>query len=124
MRIAASLLLIALGLVLLRCSGRGKAASAEQPKAPLGPAASKGEAIFYAKCAVCHDAKPGTPGAGPHLAGIFQAGPHKLSDGTEITGSEQSIRDFVLHGNSNMPPVGQSLSPQEMNDLFAYLHTL
>ena len=113
----------ALTLVGASCSGQQDRSSAGA-RATVTTAAARGEAIFYAKCAVCHEARPGTPGAGSSLKGIFQRPPYQLADGTEINGTEESVRDFILHGNSNMPPMDTALSPQELEDVLAYLHTL
>jgi mono/diheme cytochrome c family protein len=98
--------------------------SAGDERAIASTAVARGEEIFYAKCAVCHEAKPGTPGAGSSLKGTFQQPPHQLADGTTIDGTEESIREFILKGNSNMPPMDTALSPQELEDVLAYLRTL
>ena len=114
---------VALAPVGVGCSQQQERGTAGA-QASVNTAAAKGEEIFYAKCAVCHESEPGTPGAGPSLRGILQKAPHRLADGTKIDGTEESVREFILRGNRNMPPMDTALSPQEMEDLLAYLHTL
>jgi mono/diheme cytochrome c family protein len=105
------------------CSQQQKQTSAGA-RATVDAAAARGEEIYFAKCAVCHEAKPGTPGAGSSLKGTFQQPPHELADGTKIDATEESVREFILRGNSNMPPMDTALSPQELEDVLAYLRTL
>ena len=114
---------VALALLVASCS-RPRERSSAGARVAVNTAAGRGEAIFHAKCSVCHEARPGTPGAGSSLKGIFQQPPHQLADGTAIDGTEESIREFTLRGNRNMPPMDTALSPQELEDVLAYLHTL
>jgi mono/diheme cytochrome c family protein len=112
----------ALALIGVSCSGQPERSSTGARA--TATAVARGEETFYAKCAVCHEARPGTPGTGSSLKGIFQQPPHRLADGMEIDGSEKSIREIILRGNRNMPPMDTALSPQELEDVLAYLHAL
>ena len=112
----------ALALVGVSCSGQPERSSTGARATTT--AVARGEETFYAKCAVCHEAEPGTPGTGSTLKGTFQQPPHELADGTKIDGTEESVREFILRGNSNMPPMDTALSRQELEDVLAYLHAL
>lgn len=67
--------------------------------------ATAGEAVFSDNCAVCH-AADGSGGTGPNLA-------------NESVG--ESAVNTVLNGKESMPSFGDSLSDQDVADLFAWL---
>ena len=70
--------------------------------------AATGETIFADKCASCHGAAA-EGGSGPAIAGA--------SD------SSGNI-DIILNGEEAMPGFADSLSDQDISDIFAYLATL
>jgi cytochrome c len=87
--------------------------------------AKKGKEVFTTNCDICHNADSTEVKVGPGLKGLYSKGPHKLSDGTEHkTHTDENITKQIVEGNAAMPPVGASLSPEELADLLAYLHTL
>ena len=87
--------------------------------------AAKGKEAFEANCAICHNADSEEDKVGPGLNGISKNGAHKLSDGTEHKDHSAAVlRKQTVEGGGSMPPVGASLSDQEVDDLLAYLQTL
>jgi len=111
------LLVMVLALIgLAACGGNAAPApSAGQPD----PVA--GEALFKLECANCHSVQAGADLAGPSLAGIGAK-------------NEQSLREDIVNPNAEvtagfdkgiMPDsFGKQLTPQQINDLIAYLLTL
>lgn len=95
------------------------AANAQYPRRPPKPtpeqlaAIKQGKAIFQQNCAVCHG-KNLTGGRGPDLI---------RSDLTRRDKGGNLIGPVVTHGRieKGMPPF--SLSPQEIADLAAYIHS-
>lgn len=94
--------LLLLPLALLFACDPGSAISAAD-----GDAAS-GETIFADNCASCHGAAA-EGGSGPAIAGASDS---------------SSNIDIVLNGEESMPAFVDSLSDQDISDIFAYLATL
>ena len=71
-------------------------------------------------CATCHysDSEEGLNG--PGLLGLFRK-PYLPSGGAA---SDTRVTAVILRGRGMMPPLGNTLSDQELADLLAYLHTL
>ena len=87
--------------------------------------ADKGKTVYEENCSLCHLADSEEANIGPGLKGLFQWETHTLSDGTEHeTHTVELIRDQIVNGSSAMPPLGDSIAEEQMNDLLAYLQTL
>ncbi|HEY7680744.1 MAG TPA: cytochrome c [Terriglobia bacterium] len=116
----------------LGCNSReGQPASDAEsvPSAPQGAnvaltGAAKGEQVYFATCSVCHDPISEDVRSAPSLKGYFGQPPHKLADGTEHSHTEAFTREFILRGNTYMPPMDKALSAQDLEDVLAYLRTL
>ena len=78
-------------------------------KAKAGGKTPSGQAVFLARCAVCHGAL-GQGGSGPALKG------------NPILKAEEAVREIVQNGRGAMPPV--PLSEAELKALLEYLKTL
>jgi len=121
---------LAVGCFLLGCSSQEGRTGSDAENAPAGPEAvrltgvAKGEQIYYANCAVCHDPVSEEVRIAPSLEGYFQQPPHKHADGQEREHSEAFAREFIMKGNTNMPPMNKALSPQDLENVLAYLRTL
>lgn len=87
--------------------------------APVGDAA-KGKEIFDAQCAVCHNADTTEKKMGPGLKGLFKR--DKLANGKKVT--EATVREKIDEGGNGMPPLKDTLSDQEKDNVIAYLKTL
>ncbi|KGQ23011.1 c-type cytochrome [Thermus filiformis] len=68
-----------------------------------------GQGVFLSRCAACHGAEA-QGGVGPALKG------------NPLLKSEEAVREIVLKGRGQMPPV--PLSEEELQALLAYLKTL
>jgi len=121
---------LAVGCFLLGCSSQEGRTGSDAENAPAAPEAvsltgvAKGEQIFYATCAVCHDPVSEEVRIAPSLKGYFQQPPHELADGREHSHTEEFTREIILKGNTNMPPMNKVLSPEHLEDILAYLRTL
>jgi mono/diheme cytochrome c family protein len=85
---------------------------------------ARGAAVFFQRCSLCHLAKFGAGGSkyccvsalGPNLGGRFR----------NITPEqENAFRDIILNGGPTyMPAWKYGLTPDEVDDIIAYLKTL
>jgi mono/diheme cytochrome c family protein len=55
------------------------------------------------------------------LKGIFQ---QKFLSLSGLPANDDRVADIIRLGRNEMPGFSQKLSPQDMQDLLAYLHTL
>ena len=100
------------------------AASAQERKSTPGDPV-KGKVVFQDRCEMCHDPNSEDAKVGPGLKGLYQMPPHKMADGTEHKKHTAAIiRDQIVKGSQTMPPMGDSLSEAEIDDVLAYLQTL
>ena len=72
-----------------------------------------GKAIFQNRCVGCHTTTEVTS-VGPGLKGILKQ--HRLT--------QTAVRETVVNGKNMMPSFGDRLSPEDLNDLLAYLKLL
>lgn len=85
---------------------------------------AQGKRVFYAQCVWCHaDSTP----AGPSNRSNLKPVPALMNDGTVLNGeSDDYLRNIITLGGSAvsksamMPPYGQTLGPEEIQDLIAY----
>jgi mono/diheme cytochrome c family protein len=90
------------------------------PARPLTPQEAAGKQVFVSQCSSCHYADSDKGLYGPGLAGLFRK-PY-LSNG--LTATDSRVRSVILRGWAMMPPMGNTMSEQEFEELMAYLHTL
>lgn len=86
----------------------------------LSPAQAAGRQVFERHCAECHEAYSSRPLRGPSLQGLLQK-PY-MPSGTPA--NDDRVREVILMGRANMPGYGRLLTPQEVDELMAFLHTL
>jgi mono/diheme cytochrome c family protein len=79
-----------------------------------------GRHLYQQSCASCHDAHSVPGQNGPNLKGLLKK--QFLPSG--LPASERFVRQTILNGRNMMPAVGASLTPQQLDDLVSYLHTL
>lgn len=87
----------------------------------LNPQQSAGRKIYDAECDRCHEPYSTRGKKGPGLKGIFQ---HKYLSLSGLPANEERVTDIIRLGRNEMPGYSQKLSPQDIQDLLAYLHTL
>ncbi len=108
-----------LSLVLLTALGCHSPAPSK-PLTQLTPQEASGRQVFAALCSSCHypDSEEGL--AGPGLRGLFRK-PYLPSGGVA---NDARVTSVIVRGRGMMPPLGNTLTDQQLNDLLAYLHTL
>jgi mono/diheme cytochrome c family protein len=79
-----------------------------------------GRRVYDARCAECHYAYSTRNLRGPSLAGLFRR-PY-MKNG--MPANDDRVTDIILLGRSKMPGFQQKLTPQQLEGLMAYLHTL
>jgi mono/diheme cytochrome c family protein len=103
--------------VFIACEGEPRKTDAELG---LNPEQAYGRRVYDARCAECHYAYSTRNLRGPSLAGIFKH-PY-MKNG--MPANDDRVSDIILLGRSKMPGFQQKLTPQQMESLMAYLHTL
>ena len=86
----------------------------------LNPEQAFGRRVYDARCAECHYAYSTSNLRGPSLAGLFKR-PY-MKNG--MPANDERVTDIILLGRAKMPGFQQKLTPQQMEALMAYLHTL
>ena len=86
---------------------------------------ARGAAVFFQRCSLCHLAKTSGAGGskfccvaslGPDLSGRFK---------NLAPDQERAYKDIILNGGPTyMPSWKYSLTPEEVDDIIAYLKTL
>lgn len=87
----------------------------------LNPQQAAGRKIYDAECDRCHRPYSTKGKKGPGLKGIFQ---HKYLPLSGLPANDERVTDIIRLGRNEMPAYSQKLSPQDIQDLLAYLHTL
>ncbi len=85
------------------------------------PAAiTTGQKIYAKQCQICHFATSKAKKIGPGLANIYPGG--KFSNGKKV--DDAAMRVWIESGGKDMPGFKETLKPNEIRDLIAYLRTL
>jgi mono/diheme cytochrome c family protein len=87
----------------------------------LNPQQAAGRKIYDNYCDRCHRPYSTKGKKGPGLKGMFQ---HKYLPQTGLPANDERVTEIIRNGRPDMPGFGQVLSPQDIQDLLAYLHTL
>jgi mono/diheme cytochrome c family protein len=90
------------------------------PLSELNAQQSRGYDVFHAQCAQCHNDRTNDPLNGQSLRGIFKK--QYLDSGAPA--NDDRVLETILYGRAMMPALGNRITPQEREDLLAYLHTL
>lgn len=91
-----------------------------KPIDQLTPQEHAGRAVFNENCARCHNDRVDKPLHGPSLLGLYKQ--QYLPSGAPA--NDERVTHTIQHGRNMMPALGDRLSPDDMADLLAYLHTL
>jgi len=113
----APLLLAALIVLLAGCSTDDSTKS--DAELGLNSQQASGRHIYQQSCYPCHDAHSVPGENGPNLKALFQ----KSFLPSGLPANERFVRQTILNGRNMMPAAGANLSPQQLDDLLAYLHT-
>jgi mono/diheme cytochrome c family protein len=87
----------------------------------LDPQQAAGRKIYDNYCDRCHRPDSTKGKKGPGLKGVFQ---HQYLPQTGLPANDDRVSDIIRNGRPDMTGYSQVLSPQDMQDLLAYLHTL
>ncbi len=87
----------------------------------LNPQQSAGRKLYDDHCDRCHRPYSTKGRKGPGLKGVFQ---HQYLPLSGLPANDERVSDIIRSGRHEMPAYGQILSPQDLQDLLAYLHTL
>jgi len=82
---------------------------------------SAGRKLYDSHCDRCHEPYSTRGKKGPGLKGVFQNRYLSLSG---LPANDERVSDIIRLGRNEMPGYSQTLSPQDLQDLLAYLHTL
>lgn len=81
---------------------------------------AQGRHVFKLYCGVCHTAYSSKSMKGPSLKGLYKK--QYLPSG--LIANDQFVEQTIIRGRIMMPPLGNSLTQQQLDDLIAYLRTL
>jgi mono/diheme cytochrome c family protein len=87
----------------------------------LTPQQVAGRKTYDQYCDRCHEPYSKRGKKGPGLQGVFQ---HQYLPLSGLPANDDRVADMVNHGRNEMPGFNQALSPQDVQDLLAYMHTL
>jgi mono/diheme cytochrome c family protein len=86
----------------------------------LNPGQSHGRKVFNIYCVTCHNAYSSSGNKGPGLKKLYQK-PYLPSG---LTATDEHVMQSIMRGRGMMPPFGNQLDQQELEEVIAYLHTL
>lgn len=112
------LVVLTLVFALTRCDVERRKSDAELG---LTPQQAAGRKIYDQYCDRCHEPYSTRGKKGPGLKGVFQ---HQYLSLSGLPANDERVVDIVNHGRNEMPGFSQTLSPQDVQDLLAYMHTL
>jgi mono/diheme cytochrome c family protein len=87
----------------------------------LNPQQSAGRRLYDSHCGRCHEPYSTRGKKGPGLKGVFQ---NKYLSLSGLPANDERVSDIIRLGRKEMPAFSQTLSPQDVQDLLAYMHTL
>jgi len=90
------------------------------PPKPLNPQEAAGKQVFVSRCSGCHYADSPDGLTGPGLQGLL----HKPYLPSGRVANDHTVTGVILRGWGMMPPLGNTMTDQQLQDLMAYLHTL
>jgi mono/diheme cytochrome c family protein len=118
MALTALLVVSTLILLLAGCDVERRKSDAELG---LTPQQIAGRKIYDQHCDRCHEPYSTRGKKGPGLKGVFQ---HQYLPLSGLPANDERVADIVNHGRNEMPGFSQTLSPQDVQDLLVYMHTL
>lgn len=81
---------------------------------------ASGRRVFEHYCAACHNAYSSLGNKGPSLKKLYKK--QFLPSG--LPANDRFVEQTIVNGRGMMPPEGDALDQQQLDDLVAYLHTL
>jgi mono/diheme cytochrome c family protein len=105
------------GLLIAGCGNDQPRTNAELG---LNDEQAAGRAVFERYCSACHNAYASGSKKGPSLKGLFR----KPFLPSGVPANDRFVRQTIAGGRGMMPEFGDALTPDQMDALLAYLHTL
>jgi len=103
---------------LIGCTAERRKSDAELG---LNEQQAAGRKVYDQYCDRCHEPYSSSGKQGPPLKGTYRKSYLPLSG---LPANDERISEIIRFGRSKMPGFGQALSPQQVQDLLAYMHTL
>lgn len=107
-------------LIVFVCAACGEPAPKTDAELGLNAQQANGRHIFERNCAACHGAYSASGSKGPSLQRLFRK--QFLPSG--LPANDRFVEQAIVGGRNMMPPMGEALGQQELDDLMAYLYTL
>lgn len=89
-----------------------------KPESQFTTQEARGQIVYKAKCARCHNATNTKPLNGPGLQALTKV--KAMPSGAPP--NDERMTDRILHGYGTMPST--QISDEQLQDLLAYLHTI
>ena len=118
MNLALSWFVLVIAMILTGCDAERRKSDAELG---LNPQQATGRHIYDQYCDRCHAAYSARNRQGPSLKGMYS---HQYLPQSGMPANDDRVLDIIRLGRNKMQGFGQDLTPQQMDDLMAYLHTL
>ena len=112
---------LAAGIVLTVLTGCDVERRKSDAELGLNAQQAAGRKIYDNYCDRCHRPDSTKGKKGPGLKGVFR---HQYLPQTGLPANDDRVSDIIRNGRPDMTGYGQVLSPQDMQDLLAYMHTL
>lgn len=106
--------------MLLLTGCRSESQPSAEVLAQLSPQEMRGYRLYVAQCIMCHEAYTSSDRNGPSLQGMYRK--KYLPSG--MPANEDRVRDAIVLGRAKMPAYKNLLTPQQLEDLMAYMRTL
>ena len=104
---------------LAQSSGKSNETQKAVTMGPRGDAA-RGRVIYKRNCEICHHSTSTAKKIGPGLKGIYQR--ETFAAGKPV--SDETMRTWIEDGGKDMPQFKNTLKPEQISDLIAYIRTL
>jgi mono/diheme cytochrome c family protein len=80
-----------------------------------------GRRLYDQYCDRCHEPYSSRDKKGRSLQGVFK---RQFLPQSGMPANDERVSEMIMTGRNMMPAFGQALSPDQVKDLLAYLHTL
>jgi len=80
-----------------------------------------GRRLYDQYCERCHEPYSSRDKKGRSLQGVFKK---QFLPQSGMPANDERVGEMIMTGRNMMPAFGQALSPDQVRDLLAYLHTL
>ena len=87
----------------------------------LTPQQAAGRRVYDSTCDRCHEPYSSRDKKGPSLQGVFRK---QYLAKSGLPANDERAADIIRSGRGMMEGFGQTLTPQQIDDLLAYMHTL